>query len=351
MKESAKRITIKDVARLSGLSKGTVDRVLHNRGEVAKRSYDKVMKVVEELGYAPNMYASLLATAKQHVIAVVLPEYGPSDFWSLSESGLIQAEEAVGPLGVSIARISYDQYDLESFRSACRQVLESEPEGVVIAPMFKNETLNLTARLQERGIPYAFVDSKLEQDGYLAYFGTPMYKSGYLCADLLVNGQDVREAVIVRIERDKLRQSDPTVTRRSGFLDYMAEHAPDCTIHNVFIRPNDPVHVQEILSSFFQAHPEVRHIVMFNSRIHLLVGFLEQHPVPGRRVIGFDNLSGNLAALRRGTVTMLIAQHPDRQIFQAVEALSDSIVLKKAPTHRDNYMHMDILTRYNIEDY
>ena len=40
------KITIKDVARLSGLSKGTVDRVIHNRGEVSKKSYDKVMKVV-----------------------------------------------------------------------------------------------------------------------------------------------------------------------------------------------------------------------------------------------------------------------------------------------------------------
>ncbi|MBQ5435455.1 MAG: LacI family DNA-binding transcriptional regulator, partial [Bacteroidales bacterium] len=37
------KITILDIARRTGLSKGTVDRVLHHRGEVSRRSYDKVM--------------------------------------------------------------------------------------------------------------------------------------------------------------------------------------------------------------------------------------------------------------------------------------------------------------------
>ena len=43
------KITILDIARRTGLSKGTVDRVLHNRGEVSRRSYDKVMAAIEEL--------------------------------------------------------------------------------------------------------------------------------------------------------------------------------------------------------------------------------------------------------------------------------------------------------------
>ena len=44
------KVTINDIAMLTGLSKGTVDRVLHNRGEVSKKSYAKVMKVIEDAG-------------------------------------------------------------------------------------------------------------------------------------------------------------------------------------------------------------------------------------------------------------------------------------------------------------
>ena len=226
-----------------------------------------------------------------------------------------------------------------------------EPSGVVIAPLFKHETSLLAEELRAKEIPYVYIDSKPDDDGYLAYFGMPMYDSGYLCADQLTGGQDVGSALVIRIRRDKLRQSDPTVNRRAGFLDYLAEHVPACTVHSVFIDPNEPERIDGTLDGFFADHPEVRDIAMFNSRIHLIVPWLEAHPRAGRRVVGFDNLAANIAALRRGTVSALIAQHPDEQVRLAIDALADTLLLKKAPARRDNFMHMDILTRYNVEYY
>ena len=79
--------------------------------------------------------------------------------------------------------------------------------------------------------------------------------------------------------------------------------------------------------------------------------WVERHPAQIKRVVGFDNLTANMSALARGTVSALIAQHPDEQVAMAIQALFDYIVLGKKPMRRDNYMHMDILTRYNIEYY
>ena len=345
-------ITIKDIARQTGLSKGTVDRVLHNREGVSKKSYEKVMRVIEEAGYQPNIYASLLAQHKDIVIAVVLPECVKGEFWELAEAGLVRARENVGHLGVDIRRVSYDQYDLESFRAACDKALALDPAGVVVAPMFKTETMLFAARLQEKGIPYVYIDSKLEEDGYLAYFGMPMYKSGYLAADLLTQGYAVDEVAVVRIRRDQHRQSDPTINRRAGFMDYMMEHYPDCKIHTIFVRPDAPEETAAAMDAFGAEHPDVRHVVMFNSRIYLTAAHLERLGVADKiRVVGFDNLASNLAALQRGTVNLLIAQHIDEQASMAIQALVDYSIFKKVPARRDNYMHMDILTRYNVEYY
>ena len=345
------KVTINDIARLSGLSKGTVDRVLHNRGEVSKKSKAKVMAVIEELGYHPNVIASLLARKQEHLIGVLLPRPEPGSYWELAAMGMKETSPASGTLGIRAELFTYDQYDEDSFRNAGSALLEKNPSGAVIAPMYKEETLAFAARLQERGIPYAFVDTKLETPDYLAYFGIPTYQSGYLSADMLTGGEPVREVLVVRILRDKKKQSDPTVLRRSGFMDYISEHCPGCTVRSLFIDPSDPAATDGILEAFFEEFPQVRHIVMFNSRIHLIVPFLERHPAKGRHVIGFDNLESNLSALRRGTVNMLIAQHPDIQVARAIEVLADSIVLGRAPSRRDNYMHMDLLTRYNAEDY
>ena len=86
-------VTINDVAKAAGVSKGTVDRVIHNRGEVSKKSRDKVLKVIEELGYKPNVYASMLASQKKRSIYCVIPEHSSGDFWSLTAKGLVEAGE------------------------------------------------------------------------------------------------------------------------------------------------------------------------------------------------------------------------------------------------------------------
>ncbi len=345
------KITINDIARRTGLSKGTVDRVLHNRGEVSRKSYERVMEVIRELGYEPNVYASLLAKGKKHLIAVLIPAYEPGSFWELAASGIGMITDTLTSAGLEAVLFPYDQYDIDSFRSAYAKVLEAGPSGVVLAPLFQGETEAVTRQLAERGIPYCFIDSKPDSNGYLAYFGMPLYKSGYLCADQLTRGRDIPGTLIVRIRRDRFQQSDPTVNRRAGFLDYMLEHAPDCKIDNVFVDPNDPEGIYAILDGYFAEHPGVKHIVMFNSRIHLLVPWLAAHPDPERRVVGFDNLKENMDALRDGTVSVLIAQRPDEQVHLAIEALAEHAILGKIPPRKDHFMHMDVLTRYNVEDY
>ena len=134
-------------------------------------------------------------------------------------------------------------------------------------------------------------------------------------------------------------------------MDYMEQYCPECPVSHLFIDPNDPAGIDRALDAWFRLHPDVRHIVMLNSRIHLLVPWLERHPDRRRRVVGFDNLRANMDALRRGTVTCLIAQHPEEQMRQAIEALADYILRKKLPENKDNFMHMDILTRFNVDYY
>ena len=346
-----KKITIFDVAECAGVSKGTVDRVLHNRGEVSKTSAEKVRKAIEELGYEPNLYASLLASKKARLIACLLPEVYPGEYWEKIRTGFEAGAESLAGLNVRTRIFSYDQYDPASFDAACSDVLASEPAGVVVAPLFKNGTINFVKQLRDRDIPYVYIDSKLEDSNYFAYFGMPMYQSGYLCAALLterLEPEEVKDVVVVRIIRDKSRQSDPTVSRREGFTDYILDHFPDCSISNIFIDPSRPESISKALK---ELTPERKLVVMFNSRIHLIADFLRRNPSPGRRVIGFDNLDRNMDALRDGLVTLLIAQHTERQSHNAVLTLSDYILVGKKPLNRDNYVHMDILSRLNIDNY
>ena len=70
-----KNYTIKDIARMAGVSAGTVDRVLHNRGDVSAASREKVQKVLDEIDYHPNMFAIGLAAKKRYRVLCIIPYY------------------------------------------------------------------------------------------------------------------------------------------------------------------------------------------------------------------------------------------------------------------------------------
>ncbi len=67
-------ITIKDIAKLSDVSIGTVDRVIHKRGFVSSDTKEKVEWAIKELKYTPNIYARQLKLSKKYKFGVLMPE-------------------------------------------------------------------------------------------------------------------------------------------------------------------------------------------------------------------------------------------------------------------------------------
>ena len=352
MEKDEKKITIKDVARLAGLSKGTVDRVVHNRGEVSEESKRRVLEVIQQIGYKPNIYASLLASKKHYTLLCLIPKFCPGEYWELVYTGIGRAVERARNYNIGIDVISYDQFDRESFRRAARELLDRNPQAVLLAPIYRNDTLALTAELTSRNVPYVYIDSRLEGSGYLAYFGMPMYQSGYLAASLLTEQPDIREIANFRIDRGGAQpQDNPTLRRREGFMAYLKENFPEYRVYEDFIKPYDPEYNLRVLDSFFERHPDIRHIVTFNSRVHLISEYLEKRTLKDRFVVGFDKLAGNLEGVRKGYIKFLITQRTETQVYRGITAIIEHMVFHTTPAEQDNFMSMDILTKYNVDYY
>ncbi|MCM1992133.1 LacI family DNA-binding transcriptional regulator [Oceanirhabdus seepicola] len=74
-----------DIAKLAGVSKATVSRVINNSQNVSSELKAKVEKVLIETGYKPNLLAQELATNKTNMIGIVLPNIGIDTFSSITE--------------------------------------------------------------------------------------------------------------------------------------------------------------------------------------------------------------------------------------------------------------------------
>jgi LacI family transcriptional regulator len=66
-------MTVREIAEKAGVSIGTVDRVLHNRGRVSPKTKASILAIIEQSGYTPNPIARHLKLNKKYPFAVIMP--------------------------------------------------------------------------------------------------------------------------------------------------------------------------------------------------------------------------------------------------------------------------------------
>ena len=114
-------VTIKQISELCGVSRGTVDRVLNNRGKVRPETEQKVREVADRLGYTPNMAGKALAARKRDlVIGVALVAKGNAFFDDVL-SGIRQAGRELADYGVRVSVHTMKGYDVSQ---QCRMIRE-----------------------------------------------------------------------------------------------------------------------------------------------------------------------------------------------------------------------------------
>lgn len=92
--EGKRNVTIRDVARLSGVSTATVTRVLQGKLSVREETRSRVQEAVRILGYRPDGLARALVTRISHSVGMLLPSSGDAFWGGIAEGIEARAKEA-----------------------------------------------------------------------------------------------------------------------------------------------------------------------------------------------------------------------------------------------------------------
>lgn len=337
---------------MSGVSTGTVDRILHNRGKVSEEARLKVEKVLKKIDYQPNLIARSLALKKEYHFYTLIPSFVEGEYWATFWEGIKKAESEFSSYNVVIHPLFFNQYDKGSFDKLVEKLEGKECQGVIIATLFKDSVLKLTHSLDEQDIPYIFVDAYIENTKCISYYGTHSYNSGYIGGKLLFEQITPQEDIaIFRFIRKGDLYSTQVQIREQGFREYLYTHNFQGRIHPLAIHADNQEENIQTLNEFFQSHTQVEAGVIFNSRVHLLGQYFSNKPLSKPfKLIGYDVIDENIKYLNSGHITHLIAQRPEVQGVNCVKALFRYLILEEKPTPI-NYMPIDILIRENIQFY
>ncbi|MEN8117053.1 MAG: LacI family DNA-binding transcriptional regulator [Bacteroidota bacterium] len=348
--ETNKQIRIKDIAEKAHVSIGTVDRVLHNRGEVAESTKKKILKIVEELDYHPNILASTLASKKSAVFATLLPQ-PPSieGYWNKPFIGIKKRIVELRQYGVQIQPFTFNQTESKSFVTESEKILELKPDGVVFAPFFKKESVKFIEKLNKQEIPFVFIDSEIKNVGQLSYIGQDSYQSGLVSGKLLDMIIPDGNILVIHFAKEMDNQNH-LVQREKGFYDWFLNKEDNkhqlftCEIANT----DGTGWMKKIKEKIIRK--KIKGIFVTNSKVFFIGRLLQKLNSSDIKVIGHDLLKENVEFLKKDVVQFLICQRPEEQGYNAINKLFRNIVQKRVIA-KENYTSIDIVTKENVNYY
>ena len=341
-------MTVKEIARLAGVSIGTVDRVLHNRGRVSAETKARIEEIIKHSGFTPNPIARGLKRSRPFTFVALLPNREQdSGYWGQGYGGLLSAADELAPLGIKTIIIEYDRYNPASFHAGVNKFEEFHCDGLLLPPIMPEESRGLIRSIQGK-IPYIFYDADLPGTEPLCVIGQDAFRGGMLAgrlAKLLSCGRNGSFGVLVAHQEDY-----HILRRRDGFYEYARQHGLR-VFQQQSVDLEHPEAAQSLIHRLLAAHEDLLGLFVTSASAHRIAeAARELRQAKEFIIIGYDLVPENHRLLQEGHIDAIISQRPETQARRGLLHLYRAIVLGKAIPKRED-IPLDLYLPENVPPY
>ncbi|HLZ62187.1 MAG TPA: LacI family DNA-binding transcriptional regulator [Ktedonosporobacter sp.] len=148
--------TISDIARLAGVSKTTVSRVLNHKPDVDTTTRERILRIVEEEGFIPSITASGLAAGRSRLIGVLIPSFT----WPFMGDVMRGAADVIADTPYELILYSISETTREKDKSELiNRILATQLTAGVLA-IFPGLLAKYVARLHTPDFPVVMIDDQ-----------------------------------------------------------------------------------------------------------------------------------------------------------------------------------------------
>lgn len=338
---------IKEIAKQAGVSIGTVDRVLHDRGRVSAETRQRIVDIIKLHDYRPNLIARSLKKMKKISIALLVPKPTEDEYWQQAwegfESQLMKAEQH----GIFIKPYFYSLKNQKLFSRYSEQILREKPDGLIMAPNYLDEGKSLYHQCTKASIPVVMFDVMLPGTNPFSFIGTNSYQSGKLAAQLLTMISSPQGKFVIFHFDELLNNSPHMIEKEQGFIDFLKDTSGNRGYLCYCIDSRKKFDNQ--LERIFNTNP-VSGIFVSTSKAYLVGYFLKNRKIQNVKLVGFDLIKKNIDLLQEGYIDFLINQNPRRQAIQSLNTFIDYMVFREI-SDKEPLSPIEIITRENLVSY
>ena len=266
-----KKYTIKDIANMAGVSKGTVDRVLHKRGKVSPAALEKINQVLEVINYEPNLIAQNLKNKTIYRICVLLPDPEIDPYWLPCVNGIQEAIIEYKAYNVVIETHYFNPESTKSFLTTNETIIAKSPSAVLLAPLFRKEALEIIKRYDELNIIVNTFNNQVKSNSIKSFVGQDLHKSGRVAASLMNLILTEGQIAIIHID-ESLKNAVHMQQKEEGFRSYFDEkNIPDFSLLTLKLKHQN---VETKFSVFLEEHPNLKGIFITTSKAYQIASIL-----------------------------------------------------------------------------
>lgn len=323
------RITIRQIAEMANVSRGTVDKILHNRPGVSDEVRKKVQNIIEEYDYAPNRMARALVGARQSSnFAVIMPDTG-NQYYADIKSGMDHAAKELSDYGMRLEYYYLTGADPEELPKIIDYLVSQKLSGVAVRNPLGDTHSGHLNRFAAQGVPVLTFDSDIPDIDRFCYVGEDQVKSGRMGASLIAKliGGAGEVAVFTGF-----RSVYGHRKRVQGFCDAMNEKHPHIRIVEVCETLEQNTIIYAKMLELLETHPNLKGVFDSTGRTLPLANALVDTGNTHRIKLVTYNFSPDIRQLLQdGIVDFTIGLTPFKQGALAIETLFKYAVFGEKP--------------------
>ena len=332
-------VTAQQIAELAGVSRGTVDRALHNRGRVNPEVAAKIHKIAAELGYKPNLIGQALVKSRREFKLGAILQSTETPTMQIVRAGVQRAAEELAASGVELIMRENRGLDTEMVLEHIEELVSQGVQGLAIAPNNSPEIRQCIDELYEQGIPVITLNSDAPGSRRLAFIGMDNYRAGQTAAGLL--RLMLPEGGKVLPLAGHLNNTAHN-NRLNGFMDTINGETGN-EIELLAFQPcfdrDDYAH--EITQHALRANPDLTGIYVASNGQAGACAAVEEEGRKGKvKVVAFDLNPMNMELLQSDSLSFVLDQKAFEQGYRPPFLLFDYLQNKKAPEKKNCFIRI-----------
>lgn len=340
-------ITIKEIARLAGVSIGTVDRVLHDRGRVKPETAVLIRKIAGEHGFTPSRAGRALALARKPVKIGIVVHLTKTEFMQQTLQGIAKVKAELKGLGAEILVREIASFDVQAQLQALDDLVGAGAQGIAISPA-EDQLLRgkLDELVSEKELPVVTFNTDMPGSKRMTFVGLDNIKSGQAAAGLMgiATGGSGKIGVLTGYLGNQACNA-----RIEGFRKEIGENFPKLCIKSIQPCNDENPAAEKLTMQMLEDIPDLAGLLVCAGGQAGVRAGLKKLKMEGKiKVITYDLIPSTIEGLQSGVIDFVIDQNSFWQGYRPAMILYEKLFMGKKA--EKEYMYTDILikTKYNI---